>query len=77
MQHDALAHTEDFGRPDHHVANRPCLPGRDAPYEHYALGKPYDEMFTRDGAARPPYQILDQRLSTLSTDELVRRQQQQ
>src|SRR5258707_2774704 len=75
MQHDALAHTEDFGGPDHHVANRPCTPGRDAPYEHYALGKPYDEMFAPDGQVRPHYSALDGRLTTLPAGELQRRQQ--
>ena len=75
MQHDALAHTEDFGGPDHHLPNRACLPGRDAPYEHYELGKPYDEMFAADGTVRPHYAALDGRLTTLPAGELQRRQQ--
>src|SRR3569832_674501 len=32
-------------------------------------------MFAADGATRPPYQALDQRLCTLPLDELNRRQQ--
>jgi uncharacterized circularly permuted ATP-grasp superfamily protein len=75
MQHDALAHTEDFGGPDHHLPSRAGLPGRDAPYETYTLGKPYDEMFTPEGMARAHYTALDGRLSTLPPDELTRRQQ--
>ncbi|HEY4944213.1 MAG TPA: circularly permuted type 2 ATP-grasp protein [Rhizomicrobium sp.] len=68
-------HTEDFGGPDHHLPNRICVPGRDAPYEHYNLGKPYDEMFGRDGAVHPHYAALDGRLTTLPAGELLRRQQ--
>ncbi len=75
MQQDALAHTEDFGGPDHHQPNRVCVPGRDAPYEHYTLGKPYDEMFARDGTVHPHYAALDGRLTTLPPGELQRRQQ--
>jgi uncharacterized circularly permuted ATP-grasp superfamily protein len=75
MQHDALAHTEDFGGPDHHLPSRACLPGCDPPYEKYTLGAPYDEMFSRDGKARAHYAALDGRLSTLPPDELTRRQQ--
>jgi uncharacterized circularly permuted ATP-grasp superfamily protein len=75
MQQDGLAHTEDFGGPDHHLPSRVCVPGRDAPYEHYALGKPYDEMFARDGTVHPHYAALDGRLSTLPPGELLRRQQ--
>jgi uncharacterized circularly permuted ATP-grasp superfamily protein len=75
MQQDGLAHTEDFGGPDHHLPSRVCVPGRDAPYEHYALGKPYDEMFARDGTVHPHYAALDGRLSTLPPGELQRRQQ--
>ena len=75
MQQDALAHTEDFGGPDNHQPNRVCVPGRDAPYEHYTLGKPYDEMFARDGTVHPHYAALDGRLTTLPPGELQRRQQ--
>ncbi|HEX4303493.1 MAG TPA: circularly permuted type 2 ATP-grasp protein [Rhizomicrobium sp.] len=75
MQQDALAHTEDFGGPDQHQPNRVCVPGRDAPYEHYTLGKPYDEMFARDGTVHPHYAALDGRLTTLPPGELLRRQQ--
>ncbi|MEI9996330.1 MAG: circularly permuted type 2 ATP-grasp protein [Rhizomicrobium sp.] len=75
MQHDALAHTEDFGGPDQHQPTRTCVPGRDAPYEQYALGKAYDEMFFADGTVRPHYAALDGRLTTLPAGELLRRQQ--
>jgi uncharacterized circularly permuted ATP-grasp superfamily protein len=46
-----------------------------APYSRYALGAAYDEMFGRDGVARPHYAALDARLKTLSLEELARRQQ--
>ena len=75
MQQDALAHTEDFGGPDHHLPSRPCAPGKDAPYEHYVLGKAFDEMFARDGQVHPHYGSLDGRLTTLPPGELLRRQQ--
>jgi uncharacterized circularly permuted ATP-grasp superfamily protein len=47
----------------------------DAPYSRYALGAAYDEMFGRDGVARPHYAALDARLKALSLEELARRQQ--
>src|SRR6201995_3506657 len=76
MQHEAFANTEDFGGPDIVAApHRISRPGQDAPYADYELGKPYDEMFTREGQARPSYAVLDSRLSTLPLEELVRRQQ--
>jgi uncharacterized circularly permuted ATP-grasp superfamily protein len=75
MQQDALAHTEDFGGPDQHQPSRAGAPGRDAPYEHYTLGAPYDEMFSREATVRPHYASLDGRLSTLPPGELQRRQQ--
>jgi len=75
MQHEALAHTEDFGGPDHHLPSHPCIPGKDVPYQHYALGRAYDEMFTREGQVHPHYGSLDGRLTTLPPDELLRRQQ--
>ena len=74
MQHEALAHTEDFGGPDQHVVTRAGQPGQ-SPYEHYALGSAFDEMFTRDGAVREHYAVLDGRLTTLPAGELQRRQQ--
>src|ERR1700722_10326259 len=76
MQHEVFANTEDFGGPDI-VAGpaRVCRPGMDPPYANYSLGKPYDEMFTRDGNVRPSYAALDSRLSTLQLEELNRRQQ--
>jgi uncharacterized circularly permuted ATP-grasp superfamily protein len=50
-------------------------PGREGHYLHYALGRAYDEMFTREGEVRPHYAGLHQRLSELPPDELRRRQQ--
>src|SRR5271168_3448954 len=32
------------------------------PFDGYALGDPYDEMFGRDAVQRPQYQILHERL---------------
>ncbi len=76
MQHEAFANTEDFGGPDIvAVPAQSARPGQDAPYAKYELGAAYDEMFARDGTARPPYAALDARLSTLSLEELSRRQQ--
>src|SRR5882724_5767596 len=65
MQHDALAHTEDFGGPDQHMVTHAGRPGRDAPYGHYTLGPAFDEMFARDGAVHEHYAALDGRLTTL------------
>ena len=74
MQHEAFANTEDFGGPDIVAGpGRICHPGQDAPYQGYELGKPYDEMFTPDGKCRPPYAVLDSRISTLPLEELNRR----
>ena len=76
MQHEVFANTEDFGGPDIVPGpGRVSRPGVDAPYANYALGKPYDEMFTRDGQARAPYAAIDSRVSTLPLEELNRRQQ--
>jgi uncharacterized circularly permuted ATP-grasp superfamily protein len=76
MQHEVFANTEDFGGPDIVAGpGRICRPGMDPPYANYNLGKPYDEMFTRDGKPRLSYAALDSRLSTLQLDELNRRQQ--
>ena len=76
MQHEVFANTEDFGGPDIVAGpSRVSRPGVDAPYVNYELGKPYDEMFSRDGKARLPYAAMDQRLSTLPLEELNRRQQ--
>ena len=51
-----------------------AAPGR-APFARYDLGAAYDEMFTREGAVRPPYRDLAARLAELPPDELTRRQQ--
>src|SRR5690242_4563583 len=75
MQQDALAHTEDFGGPDHHQATHPGRPGRDAPYQHYTLGSCFDEMFSAKGEVHSHYASLDGRLTTLPAGELQRRQQ--
>jgi len=71
MQHEVFANTEDFGGPDIVAGpGRICRPGMDPPYANYNLGKPYDEMFTREGKPRLSYAALDSRLSTLQIDEL-------
>ena len=76
MQQEAFANTEDFGGPDIVAApGRRAHPGQDAPYSQYELARAYDEMFAPDGAVRPPYAVLDSRLSTLPLEELSRRQQ--
>jgi hypothetical protein len=76
MQQEAFANIEDFGPPDIVAApGKPALPGQDAPYAQYELARAYDEMFTSEGGVRPPYAALDSRLSTLSLEELSRRQQ--
>ncbi|HTP76476.1 MAG TPA: circularly permuted type 2 ATP-grasp protein [Rhizomicrobium sp.] len=75
MQHDALAHTEDFGGPDRHQPTHAGRPGRDAPYQNYGLGLAYDEMFSRTGEVHAHYAALDGRLTTLPAGELMRRQQ--
>ena len=75
MQHEALAHPEDFGGPD--IATGPIgdsRPGQDAPYQSYQLGAAYDEMFAPDGTVRGPYASLNSRISTLPLEELKRRQ---
>jgi uncharacterized circularly permuted ATP-grasp superfamily protein len=45
------------------------------PYQHYALGKAYDEMFDVSDAIRPHYLALHKKLTSLPADELHRRQQ--
>jgi len=50
-------------------------PGKDGPYEHYLLGRAYDEMFVADGRVRPHYAELYRRLGELSPEELRLRQQ--
>ena len=76
MQQEAFANTEDFGGPDIVAGpGRVTRPGVDVPYVNYELGKPYDEMFSRDGKARLPYAVMDSRISTLPLEELNRRQQ--
>ena len=76
MQHEVFANTEDFGGPDivgatGHISQ----PGVDAPYANYELGKPFDEMFSRDGQVRATYVAIDSRVSSLPLEELNRRQQ--
>src|SRR5689334_20371907 len=76
MQHEVFANTEDFGGPDIVAGpGRVSRPGVDVPYVSYELGKPYDEMFARDGKVRLPYASVDARISTLPLEELTRRQQ--
>jgi uncharacterized circularly permuted ATP-grasp superfamily protein len=52
----------------------PGRPGR-APYGNYRLGAAYDEMFAADGAVRPHYAPLAEKLANMSPEELLRRQQ--
>jgi uncharacterized circularly permuted ATP-grasp superfamily protein len=40
----------------------------------YAPGRAYDEMFAHDGAVRPHYQLLQDRIASLGADELAERQ---
>jgi len=72
MQHRAAAgpfETDGVkAAPDAHVTQA-------QPYASYTLGAPYDEMFTRDGVVRPHCAALHERISTLPSEELVRRQQ--
>lgn len=46
----------------------------DPPGGAYAPGAPYNEMFTADGAVRPHYALMHERMSTLGADELEERQ---
>lgn len=43
-------------------------------FSRYQLGAAYDELFSREGAARPHYKALYQHLHKLPADELLRRQ---
>ena len=79
MQQGLLPHTEDFGaaQADPPPSGPPPVArlGKDAPYERYALGAAYDEMFAPDGTVRPCYAALHARLASLEPEELKRRQQ--
>ena len=76
MQNEVFANTEDFGGADIvGGTGRISQPGVDAPYANYELGKPFDEMFSRDGQARATYAAIDSRVSSLPLEELNRRQQ--
>ena len=59
-----------FDRSD--TSEQPILP---PPFSQYSLDVAYDEMFSRGGTARSPYQELYQRLLELSMDTLQQRQQ--
>jgi uncharacterized circularly permuted ATP-grasp superfamily protein len=77
MQHEALAHTEDFAareQPGPELDHLP-KPGADAPFASYELGAAYDEMFGRNERMRAHCAALGARLASLAPDELVRRQQ--
>ena len=56
------------------VVNR-ARPGVDKPFADYALGTPWDEMFSADGSPRVHAAALYEALTTLPAEELVRRQQ--
>ena len=46
MQHEAMAHSEDFGGPDTHgQSSHAAAQGKDVPYDKYVLGQAYDELF--------------------------------
>src|SRR5258706_11155888 len=76
MQHEVFANTEDFGGPDIVAGpGRISRPGGDVPHAPYELGKPYDEMFSRDSKVRLPYPTPDSRVSTPPLGELTRRPQ--
>ncbi len=49
--------------------------GLPPPFEHYELGTACDEMFTRSGETRPPYQALLEAMRELSAEEINRRKQ--
>jgi uncharacterized circularly permuted ATP-grasp superfamily protein len=49
-------------------------PGRDAPFQRYALDKAWDELFSADGAPRPHGKGLFETLCKLPPEELIRRQ---
>jgi uncharacterized circularly permuted ATP-grasp superfamily protein len=66
MQQGVLHSKEEVAR---------ARPGHDAPYNTYALGAAYDEMFAPDGSVRSHYAPLDSRLISLPSEELSRRQQ--
>jgi hypothetical protein len=69
MQHEVFANTEDFGGPDIVAGpGRVSRPGVDVPYAGYELGKPHDEMFSRESKVRLPYATLDSRISTLTVE---------
>jgi uncharacterized circularly permuted ATP-grasp superfamily protein len=68
MQNEAAARKESG-------AGRAARPGVDAPYANYALGAAYDEMFDEAGEPRAHYAALGIRLTSLTAEELNRRQQ--
>ncbi len=72
MQQDALATAVMAPEP---TRRADAKPGKDGPYEHYLLGRAYDEMFAADGRVRPHYAELHRRLGELSPEELRLRQQ--
>src|SRR6195256_4830106 len=76
MQHSLFASAENVvpfaGRGSVAQSETPPGPG---PYEHYALGSAYDEMFTAEWNVRPHYSELHRRVAALSAEELRRRQQ--
>ena len=72
MQQEALATAVMAPEP---TRRADAKPGKDGPYEHYLLGRAYDEMFVADGRVRPHYAELYRRLGELSPEELRLRQQ--
>lgn len=75
MQHSLLIDEDVAGGEPTPTLTRNLRPGKDDPYRGYQLGAAYDEMFAADGAVRRPYGALSGRVSTLTPEELFRRQQ--
>jgi len=73
MQQSPLLSVKDRDEPP--IAAVRSKAGFDGPFANYALGAAYDEMFTPDGQLRPNYTALGNRLRTLASEELNRRQQ--
>lgn len=75
MQHNLLIEEDVAGGEPVPTLTRSLRAGKDQPYRGYQLGAAYDEMFADDGAVRGPYVGLSGRVSTLTSEELFRRQQ--
>jgi uncharacterized circularly permuted ATP-grasp superfamily protein len=74
MQHPAVAVADD-AKGNRQLPLSEIRAGHGQPYRNYALGAPYDEMFTRDGQVRSHCAALHARITMLPPEELIRRQQ--